>query len=69
MRRKRMDGVYAKCKLETKHYNLFIFGYRHLPIIIDIGKNSRYANLGDWIGYLTYGVFDGETFELKKYGN
>jgi UDP-2,3-diacylglucosamine hydrolase len=53
MRRKRMDGVYEKRKLETKHYNLFIFGHRHLPMIIDIGKNSRYANLGDWIGYLT----------------
>ena len=27
---------------------------------------SNYVNLGDWIGYFTYGVFDGETFELKK---
>jgi UDP-2,3-diacylglucosamine hydrolase len=25
------------------------------------------VNLGDWIGYFTYGVFDGENFEIKKF--
>ena len=60
---------YAKRKLETKHYDYFIFGHRHLPMIIDVSENSKYANLGDWIGYFTYGVFDGETFELKEYKN
>ena len=59
--------LYAKRKLEAKHYDYFIFGHRHLPMIIDVGKNSKYANLGDWIGYFTYGVFDGERFELKTF--
>jgi UDP-2,3-diacylglucosamine hydrolase len=59
--------LYAKRKLETKHYNYFIFGHRHLPMQIKVGQNSEYINLGDWIGYFTYGVFDGETFELKKF--
>ena len=59
--------LYAKRKLETKHYNYFVFGHRHLPMIIPVGENSQYANLGDWIGYFTYGVFDGEKFELKEY--
>ena len=58
---------YAKRKLETKHYNYFIFGHRHLPMIIDVGETSKYANLGDWIGYFTYGVFDGVEFELKTF--
>ena len=58
---------YAKRKLETKHYNYFIFGHRHLPMIIDVGEDSKYVNLGDWIGYFTYGVFDGNSFELKKF--
>ena len=58
---------YAKRKLETKHYDYFIFGHRHLPMVIDVGEDSKYANLGDWIGYFTYGVFDGECFELKKF--
>ena len=58
---------YAKRKLETKHYDYFIFGHRHLPMSINVGENSTYHNLGDWINYYTYGVFDGETFELKEY--
>ena len=59
--------LYAKRKLETKLYNYFIFGHRHLPMQIQVGENSEYINLGDWIGYFTYGVFDGENFELKKF--
>lgn len=59
--------LYAKRKLETQHYNYFVFGHRHLPMKLTVGVNSEYINLGDWIGYFTYGVFDGETFELKKY--
>lgn len=58
---------YAKRKLETKHYDFFVFGHRHLPMEIEVGENSKYINLGDWIGHFTYGVFDGNTFELKKY--
>ena len=61
--------LYSKRKLETKHYDYFIFGHRHLPMTIDLGQNSTYINLGDWIGYFTYGVFDGEKFELKEYKN
>ena len=61
--------LYAKKKLETKHYNYFIFGHRHLPMQIEVGENSEYINLGDWIGYFTYGVFDGEKFELKEFKN
>lgn len=58
---------YAKRKLERKHYDYFIFGHRHLPMEIEVGKNSTYFNLGDWINFYTYGVFDGEKFELKEY--
>jgi len=58
---------YAQRRLETQHFDFFIFGHRHLPLEIQISKTSKYINLGDWIGYFTYGVFDGETFELKKF--
>jgi len=58
---------YCKRKLETKHYNYFVFGHRHLPLEINLNANSKYINLGDWIVYYTYGVFDGETLELKTY--
>lgn len=58
---------YAKRKLETKHYDYFIFGHRHFPMEIKVGENSTYFNLGDWITHFTYGVFDGERFELKEF--
>lgn len=61
--------LYAKRKLETEHFDFFVFGHRHLPLEIQVGENSKYINLGDWIGYFTYGVFDGTTFELKKHEN
>jgi UDP-2,3-diacylglucosamine hydrolase len=59
--------LYSKRKLETKHYNYLVFGHRHLPMKITVGENSEYVNLGDWIGYFTYGVFDGDNFEIKKF--
>lgn len=60
---------YAKRKLEKKHYDYFVFGHRHLPMEIKVGTDSTYFNLGDWINHYTYGVFDGERFELKKFKN
>ncbi|WP_346881709.1 UDP-2,3-diacylglucosamine diphosphatase [uncultured Algibacter sp.] len=58
---------YCKRKLEDKHRDYFVFGHRHLPLDITLNQNSKYINLGDWIQYYTYGVFDGEHFTLQKY--
>ncbi len=58
---------YSKRKLESKHFDYFIFGHRHLPMEIKVGENSTYYNLGDWINHYTYGVFDGVSFELKTF--
>nr|WP_222611312.1 UDP-2,3-diacylglucosamine diphosphatase [Winogradskyella echinorum] len=60
-------AIYSKKKLEEKHRDYFVFGHRHLPLEIQLNEKSKYINLGDWIQYYTYGVFDGNTFELKKY--
>jgi UDP-2,3-diacylglucosamine hydrolase len=59
--------VYAKEVLQKKHVDYFIFGHRHLPLDIKLKENSRYINLGEWVNYNTYAVFDGNTLELKKY--
>lgn len=58
---------YCKRKLEENHRDYFVFGHRHLPIEIDLKPNSKYVNLGDWITYYTYGVFDGSNMTLKEY--
>lgn len=56
------------CTEYVKHHHVdyFIFGHRHLPIEKKINK-ALYLNLGDWITYNTYAVFDGENLELKRY--
>ena len=58
---------YAKRKLEQGHFDYFIFGHRHLPLEIDLNGRSTYINLGDWISYYTYAVFDGEQLSLKEF--
>ena len=57
---------YCRRKLETKHYDYFLFGHRHLPMEFPLNKNSMYINTGDWINHYTYAVFDGEVTVLKK---
>jgi UDP-2,3-diacylglucosamine hydrolase len=59
--------VYCKEKLEKKQYDYFIFGHRHLPLDIALTENSRYINLGEWINYNTFAVFDGETIRLETF--
>ena len=57
---------YCKRKLETKHYDYFLFGHRHLPMEIKLKEDSKYINTGDWITHYTYAEFDGNDLLLKK---
>ncbi|MDO4224956.1 MAG: UDP-2,3-diacylglucosamine diphosphatase [Bergeyella zoohelcum] len=59
--------VYSKEKLKTNRVDYFVYGHRHLPMVLDLGQSSQYVNLGDWISYFTYAVFDGETMALQHY--
>lgn len=60
--------IYAKEKLKITHYDYFIFGHRHLPLDIKLSEKSHYVNLGEWINYNSYAVFDGASLQLKHYG-
>ena len=57
--------IHSKELLEKNHYDYLVFGHRHLPLDIPINHQSRYINLGDWIRYHSYGVFDGTNFHLR----
>lgn len=57
--------TYCKDILKHEHYDYFIFGHRHLPIDFKM-NGSRYINLGDWIQYFTYAVFDGQQLALQS---
>jgi UDP-2,3-diacylglucosamine hydrolase len=53
--------------LQQRHVDYFVYGHRHFPMMLPLNEKSIYINLGDWITYFTYGVWDGERFELKKF--
>ncbi len=61
--------LYAKESLKRKHTDYFIFGHRHVPVLINMNESSKYVNLGDWILHFSYGVFDGNKFKLRTYKN
>jgi UDP-2,3-diacylglucosamine hydrolase len=69
--------LYCKKVLKEKNIDFFVFGHRHLPIDYRLspvstewrgaGGEVRYINLGDWITFYTYAVFDGNEMVLKSY--
>lgn len=59
--------LFAQSLLKTEQIDYFVFGHRHLLVEKPIDNKSVFINLGDWINYFSYGVFDGEKFELKQY--
>ena len=61
---------YANRKLDTHQVDYFVFGHRHLPIDYTLkdGK-SRYINLGEWMNFNSYAVFDGHDLQLAFFEN
>ncbi len=53
--------------LKREHYDYFVFGHRHLAIEYPLPGDSTYVNLGDWIRYNSYGVFDGQHLKLQYF--
>ncbi|PHN01190.1 UDP-2,3-diacylglucosamine diphosphatase [Flavilitoribacter nigricans] len=57
---------YSNEHLDEREVDYFIFGHRHLPIDHTLKNGrSRYINLGEWLQYNSYAVFDGEELELR----
>lgn len=59
--------LYCRNYLKTKAVDYFIFGHRHLPLDLKVDNKARYINLGEWLNYCTYAVFDGNELILKKF--
>lgn len=56
---------YANEKLEEIAADYYIFGHRHLPIDHTLKDGqARYINLGEWVNFNSYAVFDGEKLQL-----
>jgi len=55
---------FCKKELKKEHFDYFIFGHRHLALYHPLEQNSLYINLGDWLSYNSYAVFDGKELQL-----
>lgn len=63
------EFLFAYCQdVEKKdHHDFYIFGHRHLPLDLKVSDNSRYINLGEWVNYSPYAVYDGKDMALKSF--
>lgn len=59
--------IHSREIMEKEKVDYFVYGHRHLPLDIDLGSNCRYINLGDWIKYRSYAVFDGDKMDLQYF--
>lgn len=59
--------LYSLEEEKKEHRDYYVFGHRHQKLDIAIAENSRYVNLGDWIRFFSYAVFDGRELRLKDY--
>jgi UDP-2,3-diacylglucosamine hydrolase len=60
---------YANAMLQKNDIDYFIFGHRHIPILRKLNEKATFINLGDWISFNTYAVYDGENISLLEYDN
>ena len=42
-------------------------GHRHLPLEINIDKQAKYINLGEWINHRSYAILENGIIKLNKY--
>jgi UDP-2,3-diacylglucosamine hydrolase len=58
---------YCLSELKKQHIDYFVFGHRHLALSYSLPGDSLYINLGDWINYNSYAVFDGKELTLQYF--
>lgn len=59
--------IYCRETEAREHHDFYVFGHRHLPLDIPIGEKSRYLNLGEWVNYCSYAVYDGNDLTLRHF--
>lgn len=59
--------IFCKETLKIQHFDYFICGHRHLPIVVQLDETSKYINLGEWVEDFTYAQFDGTDLVLLEF--
>jgi UDP-2,3-diacylglucosamine hydrolase len=58
--------LFSEGTLKEEEIDYFVFGHRHLPIDYLLSNgSSRYINLGDWLKFNSYAVYDGKELTLQ----
>lgn len=55
---------YCKGIEEKEHFDYYLFGHRHIHLDMEVGPNSRYINLGEWVNNSRYASFGNGSLEL-----
>lgn len=58
---------FCKAMEQQKPHDYYIFGHRHLPLDVPINERARYVNLGEWVNFYSYAVFDGQNLSLHYF--
>ncbi len=64
-----IKDLYTNLKNGNKDFDYIIMGHRHLPSEIALNNTTKYINLGEWVNYTSYAVFDGENLELRYFNS
>jgi len=59
--------IYCNEVEQQTHHDYYVFGHRHLPLDLEINTHSRYINLGEWVHFNTYAVYDGKHVALETF--
>jgi UDP-2,3-diacylglucosamine hydrolase len=58
---------YSKSVLKNEHFDFFIFGHRHLPLLHNLTHDTTIVFLGDWINRGSYAEWDGKQLNLREF--
>jgi UDP-2,3-diacylglucosamine hydrolase len=59
--------LYSKQIEAQNHHDYYVFGHIHNCIELRVSESATYFNLGDWVVFNSYLVFDGEKASLEKF--
>ena len=61
-----LSTFYQELKAKFGEVDYIVMGHRHFPIELNI-DNIKYINLGEWVNYTSYAVFDGQKMKLQSF--
>lgn len=62
-----VKSFYEELKQTQGSFDYVIIGHRHFPISVSLANGATYFNLGEWVNYTSYAVFDGEKVTLLNF--